>query len=167
MGAGLLAAIKAAWLMLSGGGYVAGAWLFWRAIIHGRSAHLTQQGGMGRALGSVFGGALLIAGPSFFHGTTLQIYGTGGSDMFSAASSGGGAGSDIVVAVLGFLQLACGFAMLYGAWTLHLCGEQEGAGWKGLGLIVFGTLGVNYQLTIAAIASLFKTTNPLSYFGLA
>jgi len=167
MGAGLLAVIKAAWLALSGGGYLAGAWLLWRSIIHGRAAHLTQQGGGGRAIGSLLGGALLIVGPTFFHGTTMQIFGTGGSDMFSAASSGGTAGSDIMVAVLGFLQLACGFAMLYGAWILHLCGEQEGAGWKALVLILFGTMGVNYQLTIAAIASLFKTTNPLSYFGLA
>jgi hypothetical protein len=98
----------------------------------------------------------------------MQIFGTGGSDMFSAASGGGAAaGSDIMIAVLGFLQLACGFAMLYGAWTLHLCGEQEGAGWKALVLIVFGTMGVNYQLTIAALSSLLKTTNPLSYFGLS
>lgn len=165
MGGDLLGAVKAAWLALSGGSYLAGTWLVWRAILHTRQAHLTQQGGFNRAMGSVLGGALLIAGPTFFHGTTMQIYGTGGGDMFSAGSGGAGGGADIIAAVLGFLQLACGLAMLYGAWSLHLIGEQEGAGWKALVLILFGALGVNYQLTIAGIAALLHTTNPLSYFG--
>jgi hypothetical protein len=167
MGVGILSAIKALWLMLSGGAYLAGAWLIWESLNRFNTAHLTHQGGIMKALGAMGGGVLLIAAPTLFHGTTVQIFGSGGGDMFSAAGSGASAGAELAAAVFGFLQLVCGGAVLYGAWSLHLCGEEKGVGWKAFFLITIGTLGVNYKLTVAGLAQLFGATNPLTYFGLA
>lgn len=166
MGVGILAAVKACWMMLSGGAYLAGAWLIAKSVLHARSAHVTQQGGIGKSMGSMGGGILLIAGPSFFGGVSMQIFGSSGGDMFSAGSGTTG-GAELMAAVLGFLQLACGAAMLVGAWSLSTLGEQGGSGWKSVGLIFFGGLGVNYKLTIAGICQLIGTTNPLTYFGLS